>query len=256
MVEATHEGDAQENVCKKIKVDHKDELNDKISKQIEYYFSDVNVVRDKFLQEEFKKDDGWIKLSVLLTFKKLQQLSSDENRLVQALKDAKSENIELDESKKQIRRKNPIPDIEEYQKTLQKRTVHISGFPTDYSFEQLDKFCTQFGQVESLNMRRHFKTRFFKGCIHVTFTDASAVETVLKSDPLKCKDRELRKESMDEYHKRKAEMAQKRADKKRKPDKADKAKKIDKSEKAEEKETPEKSENTEDGENQQESQTS
>ena len=39
------------------------ELESRIIKQIEYYFGDYNIGKDKFLQEEIKKDEGWIALS-------------------------------------------------------------------------------------------------------------------------------------------------------------------------------------------------
>lgn len=188
-------------------------LSERVTKQIAYYFSDVNVIKDKFLLEEFKKDDGWVKLSTLLTFARLKQLTKDEDRLVQALKDVQSDVVELDEIKKQVRRKNPIPeDKEEFQKQLDLRTIHVSGFPTNYEFDELNKFCSQFGAVESVAMRRHFKTRFFKGCIHVVFQNQADAKKLLETEPLKCKDRELRKESMEQYHKRKEEMTKKRAE--------------------------------------------
>ena len=33
-------------------------LNDKIIKQVEYYFGDINLSKDKFMQEEIQKDAG------------------------------------------------------------------------------------------------------------------------------------------------------------------------------------------------------
>lgn len=99
-----------ERPSKKIKTSGDDDLPEKIAKQVQYYFSDVNVVKDKFLLEEFKKDDGWVKLPVLLTFSRLKQLTEDDSKIIQALKDHPSELIELDESEKRIRRKNPVPD--------------------------------------------------------------------------------------------------------------------------------------------------
>ena len=33
-------------------------LVDKIIKQIEYYFGDINMSKDKFMQEEIQKDSG------------------------------------------------------------------------------------------------------------------------------------------------------------------------------------------------------
>lgn len=191
------------------------ELNQKIANQLAYYFSDVNLVRDKFLQEEFKKDDGWVKLSVLLTFKRLQQLTTDEQRLIDVLKESKLEDVEIDETKKAIKRTRPIPEAEELRKQLQLKTLHISGFPTDYQFEHLQRFCASFGPVESCQMRRHYKTKFFKGCVHVVYKDEATVKKVLSEKPLKCKDRELRVETMEQYHKRHAEIAEKRKERKK-----------------------------------------
>ena len=39
------------------------DLESKIIRQIEYYFGDHNLSRDRFLQEEIKKDEGWISLA-------------------------------------------------------------------------------------------------------------------------------------------------------------------------------------------------
>lgn len=209
--------DRDEQGSKRVKLDEKviDPLHEKVSKQIEYYFSDVNVVKDKFLQEEFKKQEGWVKLTTLLTFARLKELTKDEDVIVEALKGCNSDVIEFDESQKQVRRKKPMPDPENFQKQLDLRTVHISGFPTDYTFENLSRFCSQFGAVESLAMRRHFKTRFFKGCIHVVFKDEADAKKVAATEVLKCKDRELRKETMEEYHKRKEEHKKKKAEKRK-----------------------------------------
>lgn len=202
---------------KRIKLDpDQSDLDEKIVKQVEYYFSDLNIIKDKFLLEELKKDDGWVKLETLLKFSRLKQLTTDETRLLEALSRNNSEIIDLDEGKKQIRRKNPVPDAEELQKDLDLRTVHISGFPTDYEFESLHQFCTRYGDVESVMMRRLFKTRLFKGCIHVVFKKEEDAKKVLELDVLMCKDRELRRESMEAYYKRKKEQAEKRKAKRKK----------------------------------------
>lgn len=202
---------------KKIKLATEENVdnNEKIVKQLEYYFSDVNVVKDKFLLEEFKKDDGWVKLSVLLTFSRLKALTTEDSSIIDALKKCESTIIELDEDKKQIRRKNPVPNIEEYQKDLDSRTVHLSGFPTDYTFSSLHQWCSQYGEIESLSMRKFFKTKEFKGSILVSFKSKSDTDKLMELEVLKCKDRELRKENMEQYHKRKDEMLQKRLERKK-----------------------------------------
>lgn len=199
------ENDNDEPSSKRLKSDNRfNDLYEKVSKQIDYYFSDVNVVKDKFLLAEFERQDGWVDLKTLLKFKKLRELTEKEDVVIDALKECNSDVIELDASEKRVRRKNPIPS-KDYLSSLDSRTVHISGFPTEYGFEFLRQYCSQFGVVESLAMRRHFRTRFFKGCIHVVFKEEADAKKVLDTEVLKCKDRELRKESMTEYRKRKEE---------------------------------------------------
>lgn len=199
------ESEDEEPSSKRIKSENRsNELYEKVSRQIDYYFSDVNVIKDKFLQAEFKKQDGWVALKTLLTFKKLKDLTDKEDVVIEALKECNSDVIELDATNKQVRRKHPVP-TPEFLESLDARTVHISGFPTEYGFDFLRQYCSQFGVVESLSMRRHFKTRFFKGCIHVVFKEEADAKRVLSTEVLKCKDRELRKESMPEYRKRKEE---------------------------------------------------
>lgn len=183
-----------------------EDLQAKIAKQVDYYFSDVNFVKDKFLQDQFEKNDNTVKLSVLATFSRLAQMTTDEDVMIQALKNYVSEFFELDEEKKLVRRKKPLPDRDEFKKSLELKTVHISGFPDTTPFEALQKFCSQYGDLESLSMRKHFKTKQFKGCIHVVYKDEADAKKVLDTDDLKFKDRELRRESMEQYHKRKEEI--------------------------------------------------
>lgn len=215
-IKEAQERDAEEKSPKKFKRDDS-QLHEKIRKQIEYYFSNVNVVKDKFMKEEFSKNGGWVKISVLLTFARLKEITKDEDEIVRALQDYKSDVINFDQESKQIARLKPLPDAEKFQKQLDARTVHISGFPIDSTFEQLRQFCGSFGEVESLSMRKLYKTKHFKGCIHVVYKTEEEAKKVLTTEALKFKDRELRKESMEEYYKRKAEMKEKREAKKKEP---------------------------------------
>lgn len=190
-------------------------LHEKIAKQIEYYFSDVNLVKDKFMQEQLKKNNNTVKLSVLTTFARLASMTKDENVILKALEDVQSDFMEVDKVEKLIRRKKPLPDRVEYQKQLDLRTVHISSFPDSVKFDDLHRFCSRFGEVESLSMRQHFKTKHFKGCIHVVYKTEADAKRVFESTELKFKDRELRREAMDQYHKRKEDMKKQRMEKRK-----------------------------------------
>lgn len=102
-----------------------DDLEKKIIKQIEYYFGDINLPRDKFLQEKIKDDDGWITLEVLLTFKRLASLSSDAEVIATAIEKSENQIVELSEDRKKLRRnpENPVPELDDdRKKEIMKRT--------------------------------------------------------------------------------------------------------------------------------------
>ncbi|KAJ8968577.1 hypothetical protein NQ314_002242 [Rhamnusium bicolor] len=101
------------------------DLEHKIIRQIEYYFGDVNLPRDKFLQEKIKEDEGWVTLEVLLTFKRLANLSSDPEIIVSAVEKSENKLVEVSEDRKKFRRnpEQPIPELDdERRKELMTRT--------------------------------------------------------------------------------------------------------------------------------------
>ena len=123
-------------------------LYQNIIRQIEYYFGDVNMMRDKFLKGEITKDQGWIPLSVLITFKRLKSLTTDFKTIVNALKTSSSGLVEIDEIDNKVRRhpNRPLPNSQaELELSLRNRTVYIKGFPTT-SNVTVDKLLTFFEQ--------------------------------------------------------------------------------------------------------------
>ena len=69
---------------------------------VEFYFSDSNFRRDKFLQKA-AEETGFVDIKTLLTFNKLKALTTDPAVVAEAL--ATSETLELSEAKDSIKRK-------------------------------------------------------------------------------------------------------------------------------------------------------
>lgn len=67
-------------------------LTAEIKRQIEYYFSEDNLLKDIFLRKNMNKD-GWVPVILLMTFRKLKNLSQDKDFVVQAMQS--SEKVEL-----------------------------------------------------------------------------------------------------------------------------------------------------------------
>ena len=81
--------------------------------QVEYYFGDYNLPRDKFMQEQLKSnEDGWIGIDVMLKFQRLTKICDNGDTILQALKDSAEKLIEVDLENKKIRRnpEKPLPE--------------------------------------------------------------------------------------------------------------------------------------------------
>ena len=121
----------------------------KVIRQVEYYFGDSNMQRDKFLQDEVAKDaEGWVPLTTMLKviffnfenssnfialkFKRLGDLVNGEaNSIVASLKASKSDLVEIASDELKIRR-NPelkVPAFDDNYKRQQKaRTCYVKVF--------------------------------------------------------------------------------------------------------------------------------
>ncbi|KAK3868201.1 hypothetical protein Pcinc_026389 [Petrolisthes cinctipes] len=163
------------------------DLSEKIVRQIQYYFGDYNLPRDKFLRQEIKNDDGWIPLDTMLKFKRLATLTTDKAVITTALKDATECFMEVDDSNEKIRRlpSQPLPaqSEEELREEALKRTVYCKGFPKDGSttLDKLLEYFKQYGPYETVLMRYFFskeeKKQGFKGSVLVVFrTEEKAKE--------------------------------------------------------------------------------
>ena len=107
-------------------------LEAKICHQIEYYFGDFNLPRDKFLKEQIKLDEGWVPLEIMIKFNRLNRLTTDFNVIVEALSKSKAELMEISEDKTKIRRSptKPLPEVtDEYKNDVKNRSVYIVSGP-------------------------------------------------------------------------------------------------------------------------------
>lgn len=154
------------------------------------------------MKYQLRENNGWFPLDKLMTFNKLKALSTDKNVILDALKKSPNGLIELSECETKLKRIKPLPEFTpEYTKQLNLRTLHLKGFPKDSTFEQLKTFCSQYGEIDSIEMRR--RDGNFKGCIMVVFKDQATADKVLAIDGLKYNDIELLKENKERYFERK-----------------------------------------------------
>lgn len=76
-----------------------------IAKQVDFWFGDANLHKDRFLREQIEKSrDGYVDISLLVSFNKMKKLTTDRKLIARALKS--SAVVELDLEGTRIRRKS------------------------------------------------------------------------------------------------------------------------------------------------------
>uniref|UniRef100_A0A915IEC7 Uncharacterized protein n=1 Tax=Romanomermis culicivorax TaxID=13658 RepID=A0A915IEC7_ROMCU len=185
-----------------------------------YYFGDMNLPKDKFLQEEIKKDDGWIPLQVLLTFNRVKALTTDVDVIIAALAKSEDQLLEISEDKTKIRRSKskPLPENRlEFWKQAKDRTLYVKGFPQGIKFDELMEFFEKHGKVENLFMRRlRDEKKTFKGSVFITFMTNELCKSFLESGPTKYDETDLIKLFESVYHNQKSEERRKAKEQKQK----------------------------------------
>ncbi|XP_040296488.1 lupus La protein [Bufo bufo] len=211
------------------------DLDTKICQQVEYYFGDHNLPRDKFLKEQIGLDDGWVPLETMIKFNRLNKLTTDFDKILAALKKSKTGLLEIDEEKTKIRRSpdKPLPEVtEEYKNAVKSRSVYIKGFQPDTTLDDVKEWLDGKGPIENIQMRRTLQ-KTFKGSIFIVFDTDEAAKKFLENRDLKFKDSDMIILSKDEYFAKKNEERkhkQSKAKAKSKQEKADAQKQAEEAE--------------------------
>lgn len=117
-----------------------EDFDEKVRKQVEFYFSDSNLQTDKFLWKIYESNDGWVELKTILTFGRMRQYRP-EDKVISALKELKK--LVLSANNDMIRRKDPIKDFNEVKNTRKRNTIHIEGFPKDLSQDDVENWVNE-----------------------------------------------------------------------------------------------------------------
>jgi lupus La protein len=164
----------------------------KIIRQIEYYFGDFNLTRDKFLKDAIKADEGWVSMETMLKFQRLSQISNDPKVILAGIKKSTSGLMEVDEEHSKIRRcpEKELPENEEVVKEQAKMTVYVKGFEKEKtSLDDLLDFFSKYPNVINVFKRtwadKKSKERFFKGSVFVTFKDRESAEKFMAEESVK-----------------------------------------------------------------------
>lgn len=165
-----------------------------IRKQVEFYFSDSNLLNDKFL---FMRVEGPtnrpVPVSVIHSFKRMrhfQPLSA----IITALKDSTTLDVVDVDEETCIQRKFPLSkdfkdmpmvDIQKvHEDAAMARSVYVKGFGDEEPGTQFDieAFFAEFGSTNSVRLRRTLE-KTFKGSVFVEFDTEETQKKFLSLDP-------------------------------------------------------------------------
>lgn len=199
-------------------------LEQDIIRQIEYYFSEPNLRRDKFLIGKVAETpEGWVDISVLLTFNRLKSITEDAKVVADTMRKSPNGTVEVNEDGSKVRRHpdNPLPEFNETRrKELQARTAYAKGFPLDSQLATLlEYFHSSFDNVEQVQMRKYFdtvkKVHLFKGSVFIIFNSREAAEAFVSKPDVKFNEKALLRYMQAKYFEVKKE-EQKKGDTRRK----------------------------------------
>jgi La-related protein 7 len=124
-----------------------DDVVHKITKQVEYYFSDINLATTEHLMRFISKDpEGYVPISVVAAFKKIKALVHNNSTLAMALRT--SSKLVVSEDGKRVKRQEPFTEADLQE--LQSRIVVAENLPGDPSYQNLKKIFSAVASVISI----------------------------------------------------------------------------------------------------------
>lgn len=182
-----------------------DNSNQKVLRQLEYYFSDSNLPKDRFLRKEMaKNEDQYVDVDVLLAFNKMKSLGATKEQVNAVVKN--SALLSCDPDGEKIKRVTPLPKVSQFPN----RAVFVMGWPSrtadpdakDPTIEEVTELFAPCGTVLDVNLRRDSQRRF-RGCMFIEMESPEAAERVVADEfEITVKDKKLKlvTETFADYH--------------------------------------------------------
>uniref|UniRef100_A0A1B0FQW8 La-related protein 7 n=1 Tax=Glossina morsitans morsitans TaxID=37546 RepID=A0A1B0FQW8_GLOMM len=160
--------------CKKSYRKRKKHYFNAIRKQMEFYFGDANLTKDRFLRKLIDKDP-YVPLDLFLTFNKIKCLAACVEDIVKSLH--KSDLLELDGTQQKVRRKTPLPE----DRNVDEKTLYVEALPPNADHEWVRGVFERFGNVTYVSLPRYAKSRKIKEFGFIEFEKEKSVRRAVKA---------------------------------------------------------------------------
>nr|CAB3263389.1 la-related protein 6 [Phallusia mammillata] len=133
------------------------ELETKMRELLEHYFSDENLVKDKFLLKHVKRNRlGYVSVKLLTSFKKLKNLSRSDWRIT-AYCIVKSKTLELNRPGTKVRRREPLPEIDLPTTSIKTLLYKLPEGSDEPTIEGVSEQFKSFGELTTVRIIRPSK---------------------------------------------------------------------------------------------------
>ncbi|XP_063012949.1 la-related protein 7 isoform X2 [Melospiza melodia melodia] len=147
-----------------------------IAKQVDFWFGDVNLHKDRFLREQIEKSrDGYVDISLLVSFNKMKKLTTDGKLIARAVKS--SSVVELDLEGTRIRRRQPLGECPT---DVDSRTVYVELLPKNVNHSWIERVFGKCGNVVYVSIPRYRSTGDPKGFAFVEFETKEQAEKAIE----------------------------------------------------------------------------
>uniref|UniRef100_A0A671YWY4 La-related protein 7 n=1 Tax=Sparus aurata TaxID=8175 RepID=A0A671YWY4_SPAAU len=136
-----------------------------VKKQVEFWFGDVNLHKDRFLRKLIDdSEDGYVDISVLADFNRMKKMTTDTKLIARALRNSSVVEVNLEGNK--LRRQHPIGDVPD---NVDSRTVYVELLPKDVTHSWIERVFSKCGNVVYVSIPRYKSTNDSKGFAFVEF---------------------------------------------------------------------------------------
>eukprot|EP00252_Welwitschia_mirabilis_P024980 TRINITY_DN7642_c0_g1_i1.p1 TRINITY_DN7642_c0_g1~~TRINITY_DN7642_c0_g1_i1.p1 ORF type:complete len:419 (-),score=118.31 TRINITY_DN7642_c0_g1_i1:233-1489(-) len=165
------------------------EAAEKVLKQVEFYFGESNLPRDRFLKSCISEsEDEMVSLAVICSFQRMKAhlgLKDDvPSSTIAAVAEVlrKSSHLKVSEDGTKVGSVDKLEKLEEISREADTRTIAASPLPYDVTLEDAEKFFSQYGAVKCVRLPRHLVTnKAFCGTALVEFSTLEEAQSVRDS---------------------------------------------------------------------------